>query len=94
MNPKGDQEAVQVERLEGSRAEQQRLRVGCRREEIDRIPDASLLHDAVKAGERGHGDSAGQPALDSGGYGVCFKGKKRSREIGRDREPFHFMASR
>jgi hypothetical protein len=55
-------------------------------EQVDGIPDTSLLDDAVETGEHGHGDGPSESTLDASRDWIRLKRKKRARKFGSNLE--------
>src|SRR5580693_6835489 len=79
-----------MERIERRRSEAEELRIGGRCQQIDRIPDASLFEQSVKACEYGHGHTSSEAAFDSCRNWIRFQWQQRTGEFWCHREPFDF----
>jgi hypothetical protein len=55
-------------------------------EQVDGIPDTSLLNDAVETGKHGHGDGPSESTLDASRDWIRLKRKKRARKFGSNLE--------
>src|SRR6202795_5175131 len=90
MNDHSQGKAIEIERTERCRAQLEGLSIGGRCEQIDRIPDATLLEKSVKACEDRHGHAASEATFDSCRHRIRFEWKQSPREFRCYREPFHF----
>src|SRR5216683_63710 len=92
MNDDRQGEASQVERIERCCPKLEGLSVGCRCKQVDRIPNASLFEETVKACEYRHGHAACQPAFNSCRNRIGFERKQGPREVWCNRKPFDFAS--
>jgi len=67
----------------------QGLGIARRGQQVDRIPDAPLLDEAVKTCERRHGHAAREASFDSCGHWIGFERQQRPRKLRRDRQAFN-----
>src|ERR1700728_946339 len=93
MDDHREQKASQMKSTEGCVAELKRLSVSRRGEQIDGVPDASLLQKTVEAGEHGHGRTSSEPAFDSRRDRICLEWQQGTRELRCYRQPFDLRSS-
>src|SRR5258708_7148026 len=90
MNDNRQAETTQMESTERTRPQLDRLSIGCRREQVDRIPNASLFEETVKACEYRHGHAAREASSNSRRNRIGFEWKQRPGEVWRHRQSFDF----
>src|ERR1700693_4590103 len=92
MNDHCQRETTQVKCTERYRPELEGLSVNCRCEQIDRIPNATLLEKSIKACEYRHGHATVQPTFNSCRYWIRLKWKESPGQFWCYRQPFDFAA--
>src|ERR1700680_982477 len=88
MNDDRQGEAAQMERAERCPIEMEGLSRSCRREQVDRIPNASLLEISVKASECGHSHAAREASSNSCRDRIRLEREPWPWEMGCDRQSF------
>src|SRR5579862_9496873 len=63
-----------------------------RGQQVDRIPNASMLQQTVKACQHRHGHAACEAPFNSCGYRIYFEWEQRPGKFWRHEQPFDFPA--
>jgi hypothetical protein len=81
MDGGSNEKAIKMKRFQRAWDKHHGLGVHSSGEQVNRIPDTSLLDDAVETGKHGHGDGARESTLDASRDGVRLERKKRARKF-------------
>ena len=82
MDGGSNEKAIEMKRIQRAWDKHHGLGVDSGGEQVDGIPDTSLLDDAVETGKHGHGDGASESTLDASRDWIRLKRKKRARKFG------------
>jgi len=86
MDGGSNEKAIEMKRIQRAWDKHHGLGVDSGGEQVDGIPDTSLLDDAVETGKHGHGDGPSESTLDASRDWIRLKRKKRARKFGSNLE--------